>query len=90
MLKGVPGYAVKSAGIERGSKTQVNNKLIAWADLVFVMQTWHWLFLEEKFPKALKQKQVVCLHIPDEYSYMEPELVHRLKRALAQHIELPE
>ncbi len=86
----LPGYTVKSAGIEPGSRTQVNKKLIAWADLVFVMQTWHWLFLEENFPRAVKQKQIVCLHIPDEYFYMEPELVHRLKTALAHHIQLPQ
>ena len=90
MLQGVPGYAVKSAGIDPSSRTQVNKELITWADLIFVMERKHWLILEEDFPKALKQKRIICLHIPDEYRYMEPELVHRLKAALAQHIELLE
>lgn len=89
MLQGVPGYAVKSAGIDPSSRTEVNKDLIAWADLVFVMERWHRLILEENFPKALKRKQVICLHIPDEYRYMEPELIHKLQAALAQHIELP-
>lgn len=90
MLKGLPGYSVKSAGIEPTSRTQVNKKLITWADLIFVMQRWHWLVLEEDFPKALKGKRVICLNIPDEYQYMEPELVHFLKAALARHIALPQ
>ncbi len=90
LLKGVPGYAAKSAGIDAGSRTRVSEKLIAWADVVFVMQAWHFLYLEENFPEALKRKRVVCLHIPDEYQYMAPELVYLLKRALAQHLHLPE
>jgi predicted protein tyrosine phosphatase len=89
LLQGVPGYAVKSAGIDPSSSTQVNQELLAWADLIFVMERKHWLILEEEFPKALKQKQIICLHIPDEYSYMEPELIHKLKAALAKYIELP-
>ena len=44
---------------------------------------------EEDFSKALKGKRIICLHIPDEYQYMDPELVELLKAALARHIELP-
>ncbi len=90
LLQGVAAYAVKSAGIDPSSRTQVNKELIAWADVIFVMERAHSLILEELFPKALKRKQIVCLHIPDEYCYMEPELIYKLRRALAEHIELPE
>ena len=90
MLQGAPGYVAKSAGVDWISRTQVNKEMIAWADLIFVMERWHWLFLEEEFPKALKGKRIICLHVPDEYQYMDPELVQLLRTALAQHIELPE
>ncbi len=90
LLQGVPGFTVKSAGIDPSSRTQVSKELIAWADKIFVMERKHWIILEECFPKVLKRKQLICLHIPDEYRYMEPELIRKLKTALAQHIELPE
>ena len=90
MLQGVSGYAVKSAGIDPSSRTQVNKELIAWADLIFVMERKHVIILEEYFPKAIKRKQIICLHIPDEYSYMEPELIYKLRTALAQRLELLE
>ncbi len=90
MMQGAIGYVVKSAGVDPNAKTRVNKELIDWADLIFVMERWHRLILEEEFPKALKGKRVLCLHIPDEFQYMDPELIHLLKTTLAQHIQLPE
>ncbi len=90
LLQGAPGYAVRSAGLAPSSRTPVSKQLITWANLIFVMEPWHSLVLEQDFSKALKGKRVICLNIPDEYQYMEPELVHVLKTALAQHIDLPE
>jgi predicted protein tyrosine phosphatase len=90
MLRGVPGYAVKSAGIEPRSRIRVNGGHIGWADLIFVMEKKHRRILEEDFPEALAGKKIVCLHIPDVYRYMEPELIDELKNGLSQHIELPE
>jgi predicted protein tyrosine phosphatase len=88
MLNEVPGYAVKSAGIAPDATTRVNEGLIRWADRIFVMQEMHRLVMEENFPKAMKGKQVICLHIPDEYSYMEPALVATLKARLKDFIQL--
>jgi predicted protein tyrosine phosphatase len=34
-------------------------------------------------------KNVVCLHIPDIYRYMEPALIDELKAALNRHVEVP-
>lgn len=90
LLQGEPGYTVRSAGVDPNARTRVNKELIAWADLIFVMERWHQLVLEEEFPKALKGKRGICLNIPDEYQYMEPELVHLLKTPLAQHLKLSE
>ena len=41
-------------------------------------------------PEALDGKQVVCLHIPDDYEFMQPELIDELAGRLALHIELPD
>ena len=85
MLQGVPGLAVKSAGTEPKSRVRVNEGHIGWADLIFVMEKKHRRFLEENFPEALEGKSIICLNIPDEYSYMEPALMDELKTGLRQH-----
>jgi predicted protein tyrosine phosphatase len=90
LLQGVPGYAVKSAGTEPNSRIRVNEGHIGWADLIFVMEKKHRRILEENFPDALNGKQILCLHLPDVYQYMEPALINDLKAGISQHIELPE
>lgn len=45
---------------------------------------------EENFPEVLIGKKVVCLHTPDLYRYLQPELVDELKASLSPHIELPD
>ncbi len=90
LLQRAAGYIVKSAGLAPDCPKPISAELLRWADLIFVMQAWHWLFLEENFRAAIKGKRVICLHIPDEYYYMEPELVFKLKAALAPHLQLPE
>jgi predicted protein tyrosine phosphatase len=90
LLQGIPGYAVKSAGTEPNSRIRVNEGHIGWADLIFVMEKKHRRILEENFPEELNGKQILCLHLPDVYHYMEPGLIADLKAAISQHIELPE
>lgn len=89
MLQGLAGYAVKSAGTEPNSRIRVNEGHIGWADLIFVMEKKHRRILEENFSEALNQKRVICLHVPDDFRYMEPALIDELKAGLSQHIGLP-
>jgi len=42
--------------------------------------------LRWRFPAALEGKQVVTLHIPDEYLFMQPELVDELKAKVAGYL----
>ena len=90
MLQGVPGYAVKSAGTEPNSRTRVNEGHIGWADLIFVMEKKHRRILEQTFSRGVEGKQIICLHIPDEYFYMEPALTDELKACLAEYIRWPD
>ena len=79
MLRALPGCAVKSAGTEPRSRIRVNEGHVGWADFIFVMEKKHRRILEENFPDALARKRVICLNIPDEYRYMEPELIDEPK-----------
>lgn len=87
MLQGSPGYSVKSAGTEPNSRIRVNEGHIGWADIIFVMEKKHRRILEENFPEALSDKKIICLHVPDEFTYMEPALVSELKAGISQYVE---
>jgi len=54
------------------------------------MEKLHLSQLRRKFPETLEGKQVVCLHIPDDYEFMQPEVIDELQGKLALHIELPD
>jgi predicted protein tyrosine phosphatase len=89
IYQGFPGYAVKSAGTEPGARIRVNEGHIGWADIIFVMEKNHGRILREKFGEALSGKRIICLHIPDNYRYMEPALIDELKAALADYVGVP-
>ncbi|AFZ09970.1 Methyltransferase type 11 [Oscillatoria nigro-viridis PCC 7112] len=86
----VSGYSVRSAGTEKGARIRVTEGLVGWADLIFVMEKKHGDRLRSKFPESLEGKKVICLQIPDNYEYMEPELVELLQAKLNPYMEMPE
>jgi len=68
-------FEVKSAGTDRGAETVINRELLEWADSVAVMEKHHRNAIRKQFPDIYSKKRIVCLYIPDEYDYMQPELV---------------
>ncbi|WP_333457290.1 methyltransferase domain-containing protein [Microcoleus sp. Pol10D4] len=86
----VSGYSVRSAGTEKGARIRVTEGLLGWADLIFVMEKRHGDRLRSKFPESLEGKKVICLQIPDNYEYMEPELVELLQAKLNPYMGIPE
>ena len=89
LLEGVPGYEARSAGTQPGARIVVTEGHIGWADIVFVMEKSHLAKLRARFPESLEGRRVITLHIPDEYEFMQPELLDELRAKLAPHIELP-
>jgi predicted protein tyrosine phosphatase len=90
LFDGAPGYQVRSAGTQPGARIIVSEGHIGWADIIFCMEKSHAARLRLKFADALEDKPVVCLHIPDDYEFMDPELVEELRAKLALHVTLPE
>src|SRR3954468_24108934 len=70
---------VAAAGVNASSEHPVTEALLMWADIVFVMEDVHRSRLVEKFPDAMKGRQVISLGIPDRYEYLDPQLVRLLK-----------
>ena len=90
LFQGFPLYQVRSAGTQPGARIVVTEGHIGWADMVFCMEKSHVNRLRRKFPEALEGKEVICLHIPDEYEYMQPELIDELRGRLGLYLTLPE
>ncbi len=72
-------FEVKSAGTDSGAATVLTKDLLEWADSVLVMEKHHRNTIRKLFPEIYKSKKIVCLYIPDEYDYMQPELIQVIK-----------
>jgi predicted protein tyrosine phosphatase len=88
ILDGVAGHQVRSAGTEAGARVRVTAGSIGWAELIFVMEKRHLQRLQQKFGEELARKRVVCLHIPDDFEYMDDDLVERLHGGVAPYMDL--
>jgi predicted protein tyrosine phosphatase len=86
VLDGHDGHQVRSAGTEEGARVRVTAGHIGWADRIFVMERRRLSRLRRKFPQELDGKSVVTLHIPDDYQYMDEELIQRLRFGTAIHL----
>ncbi|QBE64395.1 low molecular weight protein tyrosine phosphatase family protein [Pseudoduganella lutea] len=70
-----PGVETDSAGLGGDATVPLSSEQIAWADIIFVMEKAHRTRLSSRFKRYLNGKRVICLDIPDDYDYMQPELV---------------
>lgn len=75
-----PGLDVLSAGTNNDAITPLTSELVEWADKIFVMENMHREKLRKRFKSSLDGKKIICLGIPDDFSYMDPELIAILKK----------
>lgn len=87
IFKNSSDYNVKSAGNEPTARIKVNSKLIDWADIIFAMEKKHKQRLKENFPALTDDKQIVVLDIPDEYKYMDNELIDIIKTSVTFYLD---
>ena len=87
VFDGVDGIQARSAGTEPAARIKVTAGHIGWADIVFVMEKKHLRRLQEKFADELADKRVICLNIPDDFQFMQPELVSLLESVVPPHLE---
>ena len=84
-----PGIEVASAGLNHDAENPLTPELLAWADLVFVMEKAHRSRLTSRFKPHLGGKRIVCLDIPDEFAFMDDALVRLLKARVPRHLPSP-
>lgn len=90
IFSGIPGIQVRSAGTQPNARVVVAEGHIGWADIVFCMEKSHLSRLRRKFPEALNGKRTVTLLIPDDYTFMQPELIEELQARVSEYISIPE
>ncbi|MET3132251.1 putative protein tyrosine phosphatase [Oxalobacteraceae bacterium GrIS 1.11] len=78
-----PGLAVRSGGTSPNARHPVSAKDVEWADVIFVMEEKHQSRLRAQFGRLLENKRIHVLDIPDEYQFMQPELVEELRQSVA-------
>lgn len=84
---GSPGIEVRSAGTERDAESVISRDDVEWADTIFVMEKRHRNKIHTMFKDLYDQKRIICLHVPDEYEFMEPDLVSLLEQRVTPYLE---
>jgi len=82
-----PTLEVLSAGTSDEAMVQVNQRMLEWADIVFVMDGEQVEALGKMFPEHTVLPKVVCLNIQDCYHFLDPELVTMLQERTQPHFE---
>jgi predicted protein tyrosine phosphatase len=77
---------VSSAGLNSDADNQVTGEMIAEADIIFVMEKIHRRKLQQKFGKYLQNTRVICLDIPDNYGFMQPELIDLMNKKVSPYL----
>jgi len=77
---------VDSAGTNHNADNLLTAELIEWADVIFVMEKAHRSKLQRRFRTALGGRRVICLDIPDDYDFMQPELIRLLEAKVSCHL----
>ena len=81
--KNVPGINTRSAGTSPNARRTVSAQDVKWADQIFVMEGKHRSRLRAQFSQSLEHKPIHVLDIPDEYQFMDTELVNILKTTVS-------
>ncbi|MBE5317553.1 protein tyrosine phosphatase [Pedobacter sp. MR2016-19] len=86
IYKNHPEHQVRSAGTEPSARIKISVKLITWSELIFVMEKKHKQRIFERFPEEMYEKEIITLDIPDDYQYMDEELIEELNAKVADYL----
>lgn len=73
-----PLVLTRSCGTNTGARKKMNSDDLQWADIILVMEQKHKQRLLATFPGELRFKEVYVLDIPDNYKFMDTELIDEL------------
>ena len=65
---------VLSAGTNNDAENPLSTELVEWADIIFAMEKIHRSKIQRRYRSVLKGKRIICLDIPDDYTFMDERL----------------
>lgn len=77
--------SVRSAGVSDSSKRRINESDLLWADLVLVMEPKYAARIRLQFSSE-SIPAMRSLDIPDDFEYMDGELIELLKSAVEHEL----
>ena len=83
LFKNHPLHIARSAGTSDKARIKLNQKLIDWADIIFVMERRHKQILQQRF---ITHKIIEVLDIKDDYAFGDEELISILKDNLKEYL----
>ncbi|MET3978014.1 putative protein tyrosine phosphatase [Mucilaginibacter sp. UYP25] len=81
LFKGHQLHHARSAGTSDKARIKLNQKLMDWADVVFVMEYKHRDIIKQQYD--IRHKQLLVLNIEDDYLFNDPGLIEILRTSLA-------
>ena len=79
---------VRSAGTSPDALVRVNERMLEWADVIFTMDDGQKRDLAAMFPSHAAIERLVCLDIPDDFTFLHPDLVTLLEEKVSAHLDL--
>lgn len=72
-------FQVRSRGVSASAARRLTAADVVWADVIFVMESTHERRLLERFRDDVADRPVHVLDIPDDYQFMDPELIELIE-----------
>ena len=76
-------HEIRSAGTEPSARIRINQKMLDWADRIFVMEAKHKRRILENLEFDKHTTTMEILDIPDDYQYMDDDLIEILEIMLS-------
>ena len=86
VFNGTRNIEAKSAGLSTDARRKVTQTILDWADLVFAMETEHLEQILDDF--KIHSEKIVSLDIPDDFDFMQSELVSLLENKVPEVLSL--
>ncbi len=83
-----PRVSARSAGTSPSARRRVSESDLRWAEVIVVMEEKHKSRLVAEYRRIVEDKPIHVLDIPDEYNYMDPELVEELRSSVGEILGL--
>lgn len=81
------GFSTRSAGTSPNARNSISISDVKWADITFVMEKKYKNRIIAKFTRLVEYKVIHILDIPDDYKFMDSELISHLEDAVKPFLD---